>query len=137
MELKGGGAAAAANFSGLLSDFIMSRPDTVPVSVARGCAWLAGLKEDCFGALCSCVPGCGRPVRVERSQVAWFPQMASGFGFTHIDSQISPAVNVSVAAPPNHLLKAKMEMFKIHVWTSVMLKAFRRKAKHGGLLRRT
>lgn len=63
-------------------------------------------------------------------RVAWFPQMASGFGFADIDSQISPAVNCSVVAPQNHLLRAKMEMIKIHIWTFVMLKVFRRNGKH-------
>lgn len=62
----------------------------------------------------------------ECGQVAWFPQLASSFGFADIHSQISPAVNCSVVAPRNHLLRAKMEMFKIHIWTSVMFKVFGR-----------
>lgn len=109
----------------------MSRPTSVPVSVARSYAWIAELKEDYFRALCSCAPGCSVQ---ECGQVAWFPQLASGFGFADINSQIRPAVNCSVVAPWNHLLKAKMEMFKIHIWTSVMFKVLWRNRNIGSLL---
>lgn len=83
-----------------------------------------------MGALCSCVPGCGGPVRLECGQVAWFPQLASSSGSADIHSQINPAVNCSVVAPQNHLWRAKMEMIKRRIWTSVMFKVFGRKDKH-------
>lgn len=40
MRKKAGVEPGAANLSGLISEFIMSRPDSVPVSVARSYAWL-------------------------------------------------------------------------------------------------
>lgn len=75
-------------------------------------------------AWCSRVPGCGRPVRLQCGQVAWFPQLAWGFGSTDIHSQINPAVNGSVVAPQNQLWRAKMEMIKIHIWTFCDVKGF-------------
>ena len=51
-----------------------------------------------------------QPRRLECGQVSWFPQLALGFGFVDISSEIgpwNPAVNGSAVAPWSHLLRVK------------------------------
>lgn len=65
-------------------------------------------------------------------QVAWFPPLASGFGFVDISSEIglSAAANGSAVATWNHLLRVKTgkktSIFKIQTGMYLILRAIER-----------